>query len=294
MIEYFDVVYEGFHCLQIKNQQLSIWMTKDCGPRVIGLALAEGENLMVVLPEARIPVENGEDYSLRGGHRLWYAPEKPETTYLPDDTPVEINRIPGGAEVIQTPDQPTGIQKSWKMILDENGPEVVIEHQLKNTGNESFLLAPWAVTMLRPGGLGVIPLQQDLSDPHGLWPNRQIVIWPYTDLSSPWLEIRNQAIRVVANLREGALKIGLPNPRGWVAYALDGLLFVKKVDYDPAAEYLDRRASSQIYTNPTVIELETLGPVVDLLPGKSTFHRETWQVYQDGQWPEEISSLFKL
>jgi hypothetical protein len=146
--------------------------------------------------------------------------------------------------------------------------------------------------MLRPGGVGVIPLQQELSDPNGLWPNRQLAIWPYTDLVSPDLKIENIAVYIDAKLSEGAIKVGAPNPLGWIAYQLDGTLFVKRALYDPGAEYLDRRASSQIYCNPTVIELETLGPVIDLGPGESTHHQEVWHLYPKGSWPEEIREYF--
>jgi hypothetical protein len=292
MVEYAESNYQGFKCQQIRNQRISLWVTLDVGPRVIGLEMAGGENLMVVLPDAKIPVEGAKDYSLRGGHRLWYAPEKPETTYIADDHPVEYCQIKNGLEVVQEPDQKTGIQKSWKMILDEEEAKVTINHQLYHTGGEPFRLAPWAVTMLQPGGIGVIPLQIEDADPNGLWPNRGLVFWPYTNLASPFLEIRNEAVFVQANLKDGALKIGAPNPKGWIAYSIDESLFIKKAVYDPGAEYLDMRASSQIYTNPTVIELETLGPEVDLQPGESTVHTETWQIYSQGEWPSEIGEYF--
>lgn len=293
MIEYLDVTYEGYGCLQLKNPKLSIWITKELGPRVIGLALAGGENLMAVLPDAKIPVTNGKDYSLRGGHRLWYAPERPETTYLPDDLPVAINKINNGIEVIQIPDDPTGIQKSMKITLDEEDAEVVLEHYLTNTGAGKFTLAPWAVTMLRPGGVGLLPLQTERSDENGLWPNRQLVFWPYMDLESKHIRLRNNAVMIDADLSEGAIKIGAPNPLGWIAYALEGTLFVKSARFDEEADYLDRGASSQVYSNSTVIELETLGPVRDLLPGESILHSEVWRVYPENNWPEEIAGIFQ-
>ena len=90
MFEMRDDLFEGYQCVRLETRKFSIWITKEVGPRIIGLSLAGGENLMVVLPDAKIPLESGEDYRLRGGHRLWYGPEKPETTYITDDRPVEI------------------------------------------------------------------------------------------------------------------------------------------------------------------------------------------------------------
>ena len=294
MVEMNETVFEEQSCIQVNNDQLSLWVTKDIGPRILGLSFLAGENMLVVLPDAKIPVEGAEDYSLRGGHRLWYAPEDPKTTYIADDQPVEVTFTGNSLRATQPVDRLTRIQKSWQIILDEEEALLTINHNLTNLGEEQFELAPWAVTMLRPGGIGIIPMQTDFDDEHGLHPNRQVVIWPYTEIKSLYLEIKDQAISVKANMSEGALKIGAPNPRGWLAYGLEGNLFVKKTVYERSAKYLDRGASSQIYCNPDVIELETLGPVVILTPGDSVVHQETWQIYPDGKWPLEIKELFSL
>lgn len=292
MVEVKETVFEEQSCIQLENGLISLWVTKDIGPRILGLTYMNGDNMLVVLPDAKIPVDGAEDYSLRGGHRLWYAPENPKTTYITDNRPVEI--IPAGntLEIIQPVDPLTDIQKSWKITLDEGQAMVTIEHKLTNCGKELFELAPWAVTMLRPGGVGILPLQIDLDDEYGLQPNRQLVLWPYTEINSPNIKLKDQAIFIVANMDDGALKVGVPNPRGWLAYELDDTLFVKRAGYDKNAKYLDRGASSQIYCNPDLIELETLGPVVSLAPGGSVEHQEIWQIFPDGKWPLEIKELF--
>ena len=94
-------------------------------------------------------------------------------------------------------------------------------------------------------------------------------------------------------MTEGVLKVGSPNPSNWMAYAVGGVLFVKRTVYQKGATYLDRGASSQIYCNPDLIELETLGPVVNLKPGDSVGHQEIWQIYQEGHWPPEIFDIYQ-
>ena len=294
MVEMKETVFEKQSCVQIYNDQISLWVTKDIGPRILGLSYLDGENMLVVLPDAKIPVEGAEDYSLRGGHRLWYAPENPKTTYITDDQPVEVKLTGNSLEVTQSVDLLTGIQKSWKILVDEKKALITIDHKLTNRGDKAFELAPWAVTMLGPGGIGIIPLQTDFDDEHGLFPNRQVVFWPYTEVKSNHLEIKDKAICVKANMTEGALKIGSPNSIGWLAYGIKGNLFVKRVDYKKGARYLDRGASSQIYCNQDLIELETLGPVVNLGPGDLVEHQEIWEVYPGGEWPLEIKELFSL
>lgn len=285
--------FEGFNCCSLENESLKIWITKDVGPRILGLSFLGGENLLAVLPGVKIPVKGADDYSLRGGHRFWYAPEKPETTYIADDQGVEISEIENGVELEQVVDLKTGIQKLWKVILDEKEARLSIVHKLTNHGEQIFELAPWAITQLKPGGTAVLPLQSDYDDEHGLLPNRQIVFWPYTELNSPSLILDDRRIVVKANISAGALKVGAPNPINWLAYDLDGSLFVKKAEYQAGSQYLDRGASSQIYCDPQVIELETLGPVGELAAGESVEHKEIWQVFSEGEWPPDIKERFK-
>lgn len=293
MVRQEQTIFEGYSCLKLDNDLLTVWITREVGLRVIGLSLADGENLLAVVPDAVIPVDGAEDYTLRGGHRLWYAPETPHTTYLTDDEPVEIIKIPDGVEVIQNVDRPTNIQKSWKVTLNKNQAKLVIDHKLSNQGSESYRLAPWGITMLKPGGLALLPLANEDEDSFGLQPNRHLVLWPYTELTSPRLFLRDRSIMVKGTLAEGALKIGAPNPVGWLAYAREGSLFVKRSAYQPGAEYYDRGASSQIYHNPSVVELETLGPIVNLGPGDLVEHQEIWEVYQVGNWPGDILDSYQ-
>lgn len=111
-------------------------------------------------------------------------------------------------------------------------------------------------------------------------------------MNSPHIHWDDEVIFIEANMTEGALKIGFPNPDGWMAYALEGTLFVKHAIYDPDGNYLDRRASSQSYCSEAFIELETLGVYVTLQPGETILHQETWEIYPEGGWPEEIAALY--
>ena len=289
-----ETIFEGFSSIKLSNDHISLWVTKDVGPRILGLCLNDQDNLMAVIPDATIPVDGAEDYSLRGGHRLWYGPENPGITYITDDQPVVITAIENGVEVIQFADIPTGIQKSIRLILDERLASITLDHKLTNRGINDFVLTPWAITMLKPGGIGFIPIQNEFDDPFGVLPNRQLVFWPYTKINSPHLELKDLAVGVKATMSDGALKIGLPNPDSWLAYGINNVLFVKRSKYQQNANYIDRGASSQIYCNPNLIELETLGPLVNLKPGESVLHQEVWHIYDQGSWPKEILEIYQL
>jgi hypothetical protein len=81
-------------------------------------------------------------------------------------------------------------------------------------------------------------------------------------------------------MQEGALKLGFPNPVGWLGYVLGNTLFVVSAEYKPDASYFDRGSSSECYCNPHFLELETLGPRELLSPGENLTHRETWALYE--------------
>ena len=118
-------------------------------------------------------------------------------------------------------------------------------------------------------------------DDDGLLPNRPIAFWPYTDINSPHLKLTNAHIFVHATMTAGAMKIGFPNPHGWMAYWLEGMLFVKTAVFQPNATYYDFGSSSECYCNDKFLELETLGPRTIIQPGDSVTHRELWYVFTD-------------
>ncbi|MBN2043941.1 MAG: hypothetical protein JW757_02875 [Anaerolineales bacterium] len=291
MVEVKTRSYQGYEVVEVSNAMISLMVTVSTGPRIISLSAFGKDNLFAELPDAVLEYSGEGDLALIGGHRLWYAPEDPATTYIPDSKPVGWRQTQNGVELIQEMDEPTRVQKGISIQLSDDEAKITVTHILTYHGNDTFTLAPWAITQLKPGGKAVIPQKTDHADRYGLLPNRNIVLWPYTDLDSPNIWLENWGIYVIANMEEGALKIGSPNPMGWIGYALDDLLFIKRADFVEGGNYLDRGASSQIYCNPDFIELETLGPVVTLSNGDQASHIEEWGVYQNGQWPAEFQKF---
>ncbi len=286
--------FAGHDCIKLENGALALWVTQSVGPRIIGLALPGGDNLLAELPDATLEYPGGGAFSLYGGHRLWYAPEDPQRTYLPDDAPVTVADTERGIVVTQPVEALTGIQKSLTISLPGRGPRVVIDHTIHNRGLQPVELAPWAITQLRPGGVAVLPQATTPTDEHGVLPNRQIALWPYTPINSPHITWGDRYVFVEATMQNGALKIGFPNPVGWMGYALGDTFFVKHAAYRPDAAYFDRGSSSECYCNPRFLELETLGPRTTLASGESVTHRETWAIYAGVTVPPDEAAVQEL
>ena len=89
-------------------------------------------------------------------------------------------------------------------------------------------------------------------------------------------------------------KVGFANPVGWLAYWLEGVLFVKYVGYELQASYPDYGCSSECYTNSQFLELETLGPLQVIQPGDSIQHVETWRLFDVPARPESEADVNRL
>jgi hypothetical protein len=106
-------------------------------------------------------------------------------------------------------------------------------------------------------------------------------MWPFTDLSDDRWYLGKKYIMLENTPGKGeGQKIGLSVPDGWIACAVNNNLFVKKFAYDPTAEYPDRGCNAEVFTNPVILELETLSPMENIEPGEYAEHVERWQLHK--------------
>jgi hypothetical protein len=283
--------YLDFDCVQLENTVLSLLVTRSVGPRLISLRLNGGDNLFAELPDYVTERPDGRGFHFYGGHRLWHAPENMPRTYSLDDGPVEVVPKPDGLLVTQPVEPLTGIEKSMRISLVDEKPQVILRHTLTNLGLWPVECAPWAITQLKPGGMAILPQSQQPTD---VLPNRALALWPYTGIADPQVSWGDRYILVRAEKEEGAFKIGFPNLRGWLAYWNAGTLFVKRAAFDPQAAYYDFNSSSECYCNRRFLELETLGPISTLEPGASVTHAETWELYPDVDFPGDEAAAQTL
>ena len=283
--------FAGYDCVKLANESLSLWVTKDAGPRIIGLQVAGGDNLLAVIPQVKAVTPSGKAYHFRGGHRLWYAPEDAERTYFPDDTAVSITRTPNGIRTTQAVEVETSIEKQMTISLPDDTAQVIIDHHLTNRGpSKSIMLAPWAITQLKPGGFAILP--QSNRDT-GLLPNRRLAFWPYSRVQSPHLQLGDRFVFIQATMEDEKFKVGWANLDGWLAYWVEQLLFVKEAIYQIGETYYDFGSSSECYCDDNFLELETLGPQKILGPGESVTHREVWRIYSDVSLTMDESAVTK-
>ncbi|MBN1535153.1 MAG: hypothetical protein JW908_00370 [Anaerolineales bacterium] len=270
-----NIKFLGFDCVSIGNKTLHLLVTKSVGPRIISLSFMESENLFAELTDVISRRPDGREFHFYGGHRFWYAPESMPRTYYVDDKPVEIHAIENEIIVTQPVEEQTGMQKTLKIHLEGDDPQVTIHHELTNFSQVSVEYTPWAITQMKPDGIAILPLSQEQS---GFLPNRTFTLWPYSDITNKQVIWGNRYILINAQLKS-PFKIGFRNPRGWLAYWFNGILFVKKAEYHAQSPYYDFGSSSECYCNDRFLELETLAPIKMIDPGQTVSHTETWHIY---------------
>lgn len=176
-------------------------------------------------------------------------------------------------------ESPQRIRKTLGILSAAQGPRVSLRHTVVNEGDQPIMLAVWALTVMQPQGLEIIPQPPLGEHPRDLLPNRGIVLWAYTDLSDLRLTLGTNFWLLRQAADYPPIKIGLAHRERWIAYVLSDTLFIKTFDYDPTTVYPDGGCNFETFTDSEMLEIESLGALVTLQPGESTNHHETWHLF---------------
>jgi hypothetical protein len=283
------VAYGGWkNNLRLSNGDAELVLTLDVGPRIISYRLAGGKNVFKEY-DSQLGKAGEAEWMIRGGHRLWLAPEDPTRTYYPDNQPVAfkvLNEQQGLVRLIPPPEKQHGVQKEMDVLLAPKGSRVTVVHRVRNIGGETTELALWALSVMRPGGVEIIPLPPKKPHPGSaknaksaadFWPNQSLTLWPFFDFKDPRFTFGSKYITLRQDKR-GPTKIGLAHRTGWVGYLNEGTLFVKRFPYEEGKIYPDRGCNFETFSNEDMLEVETLGPLVKLAPESAVEWTEHWDL----------------
>jgi hypothetical protein len=285
-----DVIeYRGWkNNLLLTNGDVELIVTLDVGPRVIAYRFPGGFNVLKNY-DSMMGGTGEAEWQIRGGHRFWLAPEDLTRTYFPDNRPVKWEKTGDlAARFVPPPETQYGIQKEMELQLDQHGSRVDVKLTVTNIGTRPTELAPWGPTVIAPGGMEIIPLPAKFNhpghpsrakSPADYAPNQELILWPYFDFADTRWSFGNRYIFLRQDVNKGPTKIGLAHRMGWVAYLNSGLLFVKRFDYREGAVYPDCGTRYQTFSNEDMLEMETVGELVTLAPGKSASLVESWELH---------------
>lgn len=260
-----------------ENGVVEIGIPLEFGIRIGHLSYKNGENLFYEQPNDLNELCTPEGFRVRGGHRLWLAPES-EKDYFPDNQPVQYEIIGDIIRLMQEKDPWLGVQKSMEITFvgDE---EIRVKHSVVNTDLLKREFALWGVTSVAPYGKAHIPLKHREG---GYDPLHTVTMWDYTSLGDERAQYTREAITLSHKPLVQKYKIGVGHPDGPVTYENKGVIFEKSYEVHTSEAYPDGGVSFEIFMCRHMVELECLSPLLTVGAGETAEFCETWRLKKQG------------
>ncbi len=273
-------------CVVISNGVIEAYVTVDLGPRIIRFGFVGGENILCDNRKAFTPMTDkkytdyfgeGKAWESFGGHRVWLTTESYPETYTPDDEKVNYTVTEFGAIFEANDDIKNGVKKSFEIKMDNDDASMQINTKIKNISAKDKEFAVWCISVSAAGGTLIVPMN---TNDTGLLHNRQISVWPYTDLSDSRLRFGKKYVTIKQDTNAtNPLKMGFDLNAGQVYYIVGDNVFCKKYENNhPNGIYPDNNVSFETYTNNVMIEIENLSEVKKVAPGDCNTMVETWSL----------------
>ena len=246
------------------------------GLRIGYLAYKDGENLFFEQPKDMTALSTPDGWRVRGGHRLWIAPESKDL-YYPDNEPVTYEVLDNKIVISQKNDPWSNLEKTMEISFLEDASMEVL-HKVKNTSDEERTFSVWPVTSLDAGGTEVIPLPcvEGVT-----YPVHRFSTWWYTSLGDKRATYKRDSITLKHEKAELPYKIGIGHPAGPVTYTNKGVVFEKVFEICPDKEYPDGNVSYETYLCNYMVEVESLSPLYKVASGQVAEYKEVWNLRKE-------------
>lgn len=243
----------GDQVFTLKNGNITMTINPDKGGKILSLKYQDQE----VLSQSRWPESFGSTF-WTSPQKEWNWPPVPEF----DKQPYTIQKKEADRLMITSPvSQRLRLRVGKDFQTDKTDGAFVITYSIKNEDKEPRRVAPWEITRV-PNADGQILFEAVDS------------IWPAGLIS---FEQANGAVWYKTDEAPQNRKVNA-DARGWLAYAADGLLLVKRFQDLKNNEPAPGEAEVQVYVNrgKSYIELESQGAYTLLQPGESLQWTVRW------------------
>lgn len=279
LYQYHDVYGK---CAVLAKGGKKMLVTVELGPRIIFYGFRDGENIF--FEDTADSINRDSDFirknlpdkgiwHIYGGHRLWKSPEY-EDTYYPDNAPVSVVERGDAVDFIAEAEVTTGLRKTLSVLMHDDGSATIV-HTVENVSDKRTPpIAVWALSVMDKGAEAVIPLS---CEDTGLLPNRNLVLWSYSDVRDEKFTLLDTAVKVKQKTEaKSAFKIGtftkLP-----VSVNIKGMRFCLSFDVKEG-NFADYSCNLECYTCDKMLEIETLSPLTVVAPGQKLTHVENWSL----------------
>ena len=286
--------------LAISNGVIEAYVTIDVGPRIIRFGYVDGQNFMCDNRNAAAPKDDaefqsffgeGKRWEILGGHRIWTSPESYPHSYYPDLDPVSYEITENGAIFTPNAEVENGLQKQLEIKMDPDDANMHVTMRVTNIAKQAQEFSVWGLTVSATGGTLIIPMNDNDT---GLLHNRNISVWPYTNLADSRLHFGKDyvTLRQDSNVNQ-AFKLVFDLNQAEAYYCLGGDIFRKSYEtYHPHEKYPDNGCSFETYTCATFIEVESLSPLKSVQPNETVSLTEHWSLHKkpcDVEWGNDES-----
>lgn len=251
------------------NGVIEIGVPLEFGLRIGHFSFLGEENVFFVQPNDMETFSTPDGWRIRGGHRLWVAPEM-ERTYCPDNNPISYAFEGDTLVLTQQEDPRLRCIKSFRITMEAS--RLTITHCLTNVGEETLECSLWAISVMAPGGVETIRFaRRDGGMDH--W--HRISMWDYTSLGDPRAKYTRDDITITHLPMDEKYKIGVGHPCEPVTYENGNTIFVKDFPICPEKTYPDASVSYETFFSKYMVEMESLSPLTVIAPGETGTHTET-------------------
>lgn len=266
---------EAGRLLWLSDGVTELKVSLDYGPRILHLSCVDMENLFYAQPaDLSDGLATPEGWRLRGGHRLWAAPEG-DLSYYPDNEPVAWELLEDGVRLTQPVDPWLQIRKRIELHYEPDGAILVLQ-SIENAGTQPASLASWGVNTFAGGGYAEAEFEG--SEPGSFRPGRFLSLWGQTSLADPRITLKQNRVCAQHLPRQEYFKIGLYSHSGRATLWNRRQRLELSFGADAFGRYPDGGCNFELFLDPNIMELEALGPLCTLAPGEQACHWERWRV----------------
>ena len=275
-------------CIEISNQTTRVVLEPNLGGRVLKYEL-NGKNVLFVDPkdDGRI-YEKGVPIHPCGG-RSDFGPEKTVPSHPLLFMGKWTGKITGTrqAEMISQKDSVSGVQLVRRFKLAEQGSLLEFTQIIRNISKETRRYCHWSRTFMKGGGISLIPLRAD-----SRYPKSYLTYGPGPIIN--FMPEKEENVSVRDGILEITGLVKLPKfmtdgTAGWLAYInKDDQLFIKSYPVFQDRYYGEIAAgtASVYYFKEEYCEIEPIGPMETIAPGKEVSFTEKW-LLSDYKYPRD-------
>lgn len=257
-------------CLFLDNGVIEVGVPLDFGLRVCHFSFIGEKNVFFEQPNDMTALATEQGWRVRGGHRLWLAPEGPDV-YAPDNDPISFTILPDGVEITQKEDPWLHVIKQMRLVLC--GSSVRITHRVTNTAKVARCCSLWSISVMDGGGVEYIPLRVREG---GFDPLHRFTLWDHSCLGDERATYKKDEIVLTHKPIDARYKLGVGHPAGDVRYENGNTVFIKHYELQEGREYPDGGMSYETFLCQYMTEVESLSPLYTLAEGESAEHDEVW------------------